>query len=134
MTDESLQAVAVRWISLWTPPVDWALFDRLHDPAFEDAAAGGRTTDRAGFAEGLRAFTDAFPDLCASVDDLVVDRDAAKVAVRWSAVGTNRRSFLGIGPTQRRTRFRGIEIIEIRDGRIVRRWGEWDASDHAAVP
>ena len=87
--------------------------------------------------ECLRAFTDAFPDLRASVDDLVVDRDAAKVAVRWSAVGTNRRSFLGIGPTQRRTRFRGIEIIEIieiRDGRIVRRWGEWDASDHAAVP
>ena len=23
-----------------------------------------------------------------------------------------------------------IEIIEIEDGRITRRWGEWDISDH----
>lgn len=25
---------------------------------------------------------------------------------------------------------RWIEIVQIEDGRIVRRWGEWDASGH----
>mgnify|MGYP000577910624 FL=1 len=24
----------------------------------------------------------------------------------------------------------GIEIIEIQDGQIIRRWGEWDISAH----
>ena len=35
-----------------------------------------------------------------------------------------------VGPTHRMTRTTGIEIIEVRAGRIVRRWGEWDITAH----
>lgn len=127
---DDLAALARRWVSLWTVPVDWALFERIHDDGFVDGSSVGRPADKRGFAAGLAAFVRAFPDLRTHVEDLVIDEPGARVSVRWSATGTNREAYMGIGPTQRTTRISGIEIIEIRAGRIVRRWGEWDISDH----
>jgi predicted ester cyclase len=62
----------------------------------------------------------------------MVDVENSRVAVRWSARGTNKANFLGIGPTERLTSITGIEIIEIKKSQIVRRWGEWDISAHTA--
>jgi len=129
-TRVELETIAHQWISLWCAPVDWALFDRLHAETFEDCSAAGRPATKQGFAHGLAEFAEAFPDLYTRVEGLAVDETASMVAVRWSAQGTNRAAFLGIGPTQRLTVITGIEIIEIREGQIMRRWGEWDISDH----
>jgi steroid delta-isomerase-like uncharacterized protein len=126
----AFEELARAWISLWRVPVDWKLFDRLHADDFEDCSAAGRQTTKAAFAGALVELVEAFPDLCAQVDDLVVDLDRSRVAIRWSATGTNRRRFLGIGPTGRPTAMTGIEIVEVSDGRIVRRWGEWDITAH----
>jgi steroid delta-isomerase-like uncharacterized protein len=121
-----LETIAKDWISLWCAPVDWELFDRLHADDFEDCSAAGRETSKAAFAGALADLMEAFPDLETRVDDLVVDTSTLRVGVRWSSVGTNRRRFLGFGPTYRPTSITGIEIIDVRSGRIVRRWGEWD--------
>jgi len=125
-----LKSIAREWISLWSTPVNWVAFDRLHADDFEDCTPAGRGKTKDDFAGGLAELVWAFPDFKASVDDLVVDQTGGKVAVRWSGVGTNRDTFLGIGPTERKTPITGIEIIEVRDGRIVRRWGEWDITAH----
>ena len=127
---EELRTLVEQWIGLWCVPVDWDLFDRLHDDAFEDGTSAGRPVDKAGFASGLRELVSAFPDLQTVVDDVVIDVDRSRAAVRWTATGTNRRRFLGVGPTNRVTTITGIEVIEIRDGRIVTRWGEWDITAH----
>ena len=127
---EALARVAREWVELWTAPVDWAAFDRLHADDFEDCAAAGRPPTKQGFASGLERMLAAFPDLRTTADDVVVDVAAARVAVRWRARGTNRARYLDIGPTQRPTTITGIEIIEIRAGRVVKRWGEWDITDH----
>ncbi|MGB5250612.1 MAG: ester cyclase [Gammaproteobacteria bacterium] len=125
-----LESVARQWISLWCAPVDWDLFERLHADDFEDCSSAGRPTSKQGFAQGIAEFVHAFPDLRTRVDDLVIDTAAKRVAVRWSASGINLSRYLGTGPTRRLTRITGIEIIEIRRGRIMRRWGEWDISAH----
>jgi steroid delta-isomerase-like uncharacterized protein len=121
-----LEKVARQWIGLWCAPVDWARFDALHVDDFVDESSAGRAPTKAGFAAGLAELVAAFPDLDTRVDDLVIDALQSRVAVRWTARGTNRARFLGVGPTHQVTTFCGIEIVEIRDGRIVRRWGEWD--------
>ena len=125
-----LEELTRRWISLWCAPVDWALFDQLHADDFEDMSPAGREPSRQAFAESLRQLIEVFPDLTTRVEDMVVDEAAQRVAVRWSAVGTNNLAFLGIGPTHRETPITGIEIIEITNGRITKRWGEWDISAH----
>jgi steroid delta-isomerase-like uncharacterized protein len=133
MTRTELEHLATQWISLWSAPIDQLLFDRLHADDFVDCASAGRPPTKGGFAAGLAEWAQAFPDIRARVEQLVVDEAAATVAVRWSATGTNRAEYLGVGPTQRVTYIAGIEIIEIRGGRIVKRWGEWDISDHAPL-
>jgi len=125
-----LEATTRQWISLWCTPVDWALFERLHADDFEDCSPAGRGATKKAFADGLAELVRVFPDLRSTVDDLVVDETTGRVAVRWSAVGTNRERFLRVGPTGKTTPITGIEIIEVRDGRIVRRWGEWDITAH----
>lgn len=130
-TRTELESIAKQWISLWCAPVDWALFDRLHSPQFEDSSSAGRPPNKEGFAAGLSEFVRAFPDLHTKVEDVVVDVRNRRLAVRWSATGTNRAAYLGIGPTHRLTCITGIEIIEVRRGQVLRRWGEWDISGHA---
>jgi steroid delta-isomerase-like uncharacterized protein len=125
-----LAEIARRWIAIWCVPPDWAVFDLLHAPDFEDCSSAGRGTDREAFRAGLERLIEAFPDLVARVDDLVVDEERQSVAVRWTAMGTNRATYLGVGPTGRRVTITGIEIVEIESGRIRRRWGEWDIGDH----
>lgn len=126
----NLECIARKWITLWCTPVDWELFDGLHVEHFEDLSAAGRPPTKEGFAQGLADFVQAFPDLQTKVEGLVIDESQSQVAVRWSAQGTNQKIYLDTGPTHRLTTITGIEIIEIQDDHIVRRWGEWDISGH----
>lgn len=130
MQRRELESITREWIGLWCAPVDWAVFNRLHADDFVDNSSAGRGTSKQEFALGLRLLIEAFPDLSTHVDDLVVDELHQRVAVRWKAIGTNEHEYLHIGPTHRRTTITGIEIIEIRKGHIVQRWGEWDIGDH----
>ncbi len=130
-TRANLESIAKKWITLWCSPVDWGLFDRLHAEQFEDCSSAGRPATKKGFAQGLAELARAFPDLQTTVEGLVIDETKSQVAVRWSSRGTNKTRFLGVGPTNQLTVITGIEIIEVQDDRIVRRWGEWDITAHA---
>lgn len=130
MTRSELEDITRRWISLWSAPTDWKLFDQIHSEDFEDMSPADREPSKQAFAKGLRELIEAFPDLSTKIEDMVVDETIQRVAVRWSSVGTNRRKFLGIGPTNRQTSITGIEIIEVSNGQITKRWGEWDISGH----
>ena len=103
--------------------------DALHGPHFVDHSPAGRATDNEGYKKGLEELFRAFPDFVAETEDLIIDADAGKVAIRWTATGTHEERFLGIPPTDRQVTFRGIEIVRIENDRIVERWGEWDGTD-----
>jgi steroid delta-isomerase-like uncharacterized protein len=127
---ERLIALAERWMEAGWREGDTRALIALHAPDFVDfGAPSGRAPTREGFVEGVRELYQAFPDFAADVDDLVVDVSTGKVAIRWSAVGTHAGVFMGAAPTQRRVSFKGIEIITVRNGLIVERWGEWDGED-----
>ncbi len=126
---DQLSRIVRRWIAEGWQSGDPGVVDALHAPDFVDHDPGGRPPDNAGFKRGIADLYAAFPDLRARVEDLVVDETNATVAVRWSAAGTHTGPYLGAAPTGRRISFKGIEIVRIRDGRIVERWGEWDGID-----
>ncbi len=121
-----MASLAQKWIETgWQGP-DLAAFEELHAPDFHDHSSAGRSPDLQGFKGGVAALYAAFPDFHAEIEDLLVDVQTGKVAVRWTATGSHAGEFLEAPPTGRRIHFSGIEVLRIAAGRIVQRWGEWD--------
>lgn len=123
-----LEATARRWMTLWQG-AGLDPFEDLHPATFVDRSPDGRSPDREGFRQAIAELYDAVPDFRARIEDLVVDKAAGRVTVRWTATGTHRGELLGHAGTGRALQFRGIEIIEIVDHHVVARWGEWDGLD-----
>ena len=123
-----LREIARRWIEgLWQGAgSDLGVLEELHAPEFIDHSSAGRGTDNAAFRAMLEDFYRAFPDFRTTVEDLVADEAAGKVAIRWSATASQAGAYLGAAPSGQLVVFRGIEILAVRDGRITYRWGEWD--------
>ncbi len=67
----------------------------------------------------------AFPDTSFSVEDLVVD--AAKVVVRWRGNGTQQGALGTIAATGKSVSVTGIDLLHIKDGKVVAIWTNWDA-------
>ena len=66
----------------------------------------------------------AFPDVTATVEDLLADGD--KVIARVSYRGTHQGAFLGIPPTGKPITVMGINIFRIANGQLVEHWGLTD--------
>ncbi len=73
-------------------------------------------------------FTDlftAFPDFALSVRSTVTEGDRA--AVHWTATGTHLGPLWGVEPTGARVELEGIDLLQVRDGLIVRNDATVDA-------
>ncbi|MDQ6949112.1 MAG: ester cyclase [Actinomycetota bacterium] len=68
----------------------------------------------------LNMLRSAIPDLQYAVQDIIADD--ATVAVRWLARGTHRGNFMGIQPTGHPVSVSGIDIFQVRAGRVVEGW------------
>jgi steroid delta-isomerase-like uncharacterized protein len=89
-----------------------------HDPA-PNQGAGPE-----GYIRMFTALRTSFPDLAVSVEQLVIDED--KIAMAYTIAGTQKGEYLGVVPTGRKIRARGVQIARFRDGKMVERWGSSD--------
>jgi steroid delta-isomerase-like uncharacterized protein len=106
---------------------DLKALDRLLAPEFidHDPLLPEQGTGREGFLQTAAAFFSAFPDLHARNLELLEAGES--VVLRWTAYGTHHGALKGIPPTGRRVRLKGVVVLRIAGGRIVERWGEFDA-------
>ena len=78
--------------------------------------------------EGLRLMLEnywqAFPDLEFTIRDSVAQD--ARVAIVWMAEGTHLGTIMNIPPTGHRVQVRGVSILDVEDGLIVRGQYIWD--------
>ncbi len=104
---------------------DEAALKELFAPDFVDhGALPGQTPDREGHKQILAAFRSAFPDLNVTTEDIVAEGD--KVVTRWTARGTHQGELMGIPPTGKEVRIKGIDVLRIEEGRMVERWAEYN--------
>jgi len=79
--------------------------------------------------EGVRRFMgmfgEALPDVSVEVGPMVAEGDL--VSVRTVTSGTHRGSLLGVPGSGRRVSIDGVDIVRVRDGRIVEHWGLTDS-------
>jgi steroid delta-isomerase-like uncharacterized protein len=78
-----------------------------------------------GFKQLLPTLRQSFPDTLFEVEGLVAEGDKVAFRLIWSA--THQGELFGIPPTGNRATVTEAHIFRIADGKVVERWGEWDA-------
>ncbi len=78
--------------------------------------------------DGLRAMLEnywkAFPDLRFVIMDTVIQD--SRIAILWLGEGTHQGTFMNIPPTGRKVEVRGVSIVDVEDGLVVRGQYIWD--------
>ena len=85
---------------------------------------GGETR---GLKECKQVFSqlyDVFPDLHFTLDDEIVKGD--KVAIRWTATGTHKGTFMGSPPTNKKITTWVLEIDRFVNGKLAEVWARFD--------
>jgi len=85
----------------------------------------GEARGRDEFRELPQRMRGAFPDLEATVEEIVAEGD--HVAMRVTLVGTHRGQFMGVDPTGRSFEIEHAIFVRFDDDVIVELWGQLDA-------
>jgi steroid delta-isomerase-like uncharacterized protein len=73
-----------------------------------------------GIRESMEMIMTAFPDITATVEDIVAEGDT--VAMRVTLRGTHEGPFAGIDPTGRSFEVDNMVFTRVEDGKITERW------------
>ena len=122
---ERNKAVVRRFVEQVQNNNDWDAYDELNDPEFVNLSAPpGVPADREGGKMFLQSFASGFPDARFTVDDMIAEGD--RVATKKTFSATHTGEFAGIPPTGNRVTLTFVDILRLRDGRIVEHWLSWD--------
>jgi predicted ester cyclase len=105
-----------------------SLADQLFAPTYVDHTPGAPPVSPgpAGMRETVTIFRTAFPnDMRYTIDDLFESGD--RVAVRWTAGGTNTGTLMGIPPTGKAVSVSAVYIFRVEAGKLAEAWGDFDA-------
>lgn len=72
----------------------------------------------------VRNVRTALPDLRITIEDLIAEGD--QVAVRVVLEGTHSGTGLGIPPSGRRVKIRGMVLVRVFGEQLVEGWNNWD--------
>ena len=101
------------FVELLSEDIEW------HDPAMAQPPLRGRAAAR----EYAQAILEAFPDFHYEVvGPICAAPDASRCAIVWRISATHLKPLrpLGFAPTGRLARIDGVDVLDVRDGKIVR--------------
>ncbi|HEX5532231.1 MAG TPA: ester cyclase [Actinomycetales bacterium] len=118
---ERNKAVIRRFVAEVQNGKDFDVYDELNDPDFVNLSSPpGVPPDRESGKLFLQAFAQAYPDATFTVDDMIAEGD--QVVTKKTMSGINTGDFAGVPATGRRVTFQYVDIMRVRDGRIVQHW------------
>lgn len=101
------------------------LFDETVSPQNVDHdPAPGQVQGPQGYRTYFSGLRTAFPDLKVSPETFVADDES--IAFAYTITGTQNGPLLGIAPTGKTIKIRGLQISKFKDGKMVERWGSSD--------
>jgi steroid delta-isomerase-like uncharacterized protein len=89
-----------------------------HDPA------PGQAPGPDGYRALYTKMRGGFPDMKVELAERVADEEA--IAFAYTFTGTQDGSLMGIAPTGKKVKIRGLQISKFGDGKMVERWGSSD--------
>jgi predicted ester cyclase len=117
---ERNKAVIRRFVEEVQNEKNWDVYDELNDPEFFNHSAPPGMTNREGSKHYLAGFLDAFPGCRFTIDDMIAEGD--QVVTKKTFRGTHTGEFAGIPPTGREVTLQFVDIMRVRDGRIIEHW------------
>jgi predicted ester cyclase len=122
---ERNKAVVRRFIEEVQNKKDPAVFDELNGPDFVNLSAPpGVPSDREGGKMFLWSFFSAFPDSRWTIDEMIAEGD--RVATKKTFTGTHTGDLGEIPPTGKSVTLQYVDILRLRDGKIVEHWLSMD--------
>jgi steroid delta-isomerase-like uncharacterized protein len=106
---------------------DTAAFEYYASDYIYRGPGGQELRGREGIKGLWAVFFAAFPDLRATIDDMVAEGD--KLVLRWTVRGTHRGEFQGIAPTNKQVTLPIIEMFRVAGGQLVEAWDSFDRLD-----
>ena len=98
------------------------LIDEMIAEDFDDHAA--RDKGREHFKTLYHVMIRIFPDIQASLQDLIAEGDEVVARVEFTA--TQADSVRGFPATNRQITYSGMDIFRIKDGKLTERWAQRD--------
>ena len=122
---EENKAVIRRFVEEVQNDKSEAAYDELNDPEFVNLSSPpGVPSDRDGGKMYLWEFFNAFPDSRFTIDDMIAEGD--RVVTKKTFTGTHTGDFAGIPATGRTVTLQYVDIMRVRNGRIVEHWLSMD--------
>ncbi len=122
---ERNKAVIRRFVEEVQNKKDFAVYDELNDPEFVNLSSPpGVPSDREGGKMYLSGFLNAFPDSQFTIDEMIAEGD--RVATKKTFTGTHTADLGDIPATGKRVTLQYVDIMRVRDGRIVEHWLSMD--------
>jgi len=123
MTTQTSEAVVRRLFDEAWNAGDLRALDELVSPeaapAHTDGPPGPET-----WKQAIEFYRGSFADLTYTIEDLIASED--RVAVRWTARGTDSIGFMGRPPTGITAVVTGMTMYRLADGMLVEHWDEFD--------
>jgi len=121
-TPEGNKAVIRRFVEEVQNQKSEDAYWELNDPDFVNLAPlpPGVTPDREGGFAYLFGFMNAFPDSRVVIDDMIAEGD--QVVTKKTFTGTHTGDFAGIPATGKKVTLQFVDIMRVRDGKIVEHW------------
>jgi predicted ester cyclase len=118
MSTEENKAVVRRFFEELLSTDNLALADEILSPDFRLYFAGSPDPmDLKRYKDFLAARRAAFPDRRFAVEDMIAEGD--KVSARFTMRGTHNGELQGIAPSGREVTMSGIDIIRLKEGKMV---------------
>ena len=122
---ERNKAVIRRFVKHVQNKKDFTVYDELTDPEFVNLSAPpGVPAGSEGGRIWLSAFAEAYPDCEFTIDDMIAEGD--RVVTKKTFSGTHTGDFGGIPATGKRVTLQYVDIMRVREGRIVEHWLSMD--------
>jgi predicted ester cyclase len=117
---ETNKALLLRLIDEGFNKGNFAAVDEVVSPDAKEHQRGNHDGAE-GTKEVINTLRKWFPDFSMRAEDIVASGD--KVWARFNATGTNLGSVMRRPPTGKRISIDVIDIVRIKDGKIVEHWG-----------
>nr|WP_246590777.1 ester cyclase [Paenibacillus sophorae] len=117
---EAIVQTAQRFYAFWNTGNEDFISQAVSPDFIDNTLPKGRPQGPEGLKFASSRFRKVVPDLKCNIEDLLVVGD--KVTARLSFTGTDTGGFMGNKPSGKPIHFMAIDILRIKDGKLVEDW------------